>query len=89
MSEALLAPHLGAEPNPSAAISVRNLTRDYSRPRTSLFRPSAPVQALRGVSLDVEPGEHFGIVGESGSGKSTLLRIISGLDRATSGAVDD
>ena len=87
MSEALLAPRLDAEPNPKAAISVRNLTRDYSRPRTSLFRRSAPVQALRGVGFDVEHGEHFGIVGESGCGKSTLLRIISGLDRATSGKV--
>jgi peptide/nickel transport system ATP-binding protein len=45
------------------------------------------VQALRGVSLEVEPGERFGIVGESGCGKSTLLRIIAGLDRPTSGRV--
>ncbi|MCP2263395.1 dipeptide ABC transporter ATP-binding protein [Promicromonospora thailandica] len=45
------------------------------------------VQALRGVSLAVRPGQRFGIVGESGSGKSTLLRIVAGLDRATSGRV--
>jgi peptide/nickel transport system ATP-binding protein len=80
-------PELGPEPDRDAAISVRDLTRDYRRPRTSLLHPSPPVHALRGVSFDVQPGEHFGIVGESGCGKSTLLRILSGLDRATSGTV--
>jgi ABC-type glutathione transport system ATPase component len=84
---ALHVPHLSLEPNPGAAISVRDLTRDYRRPRSSLLHPSPPVHALRGVSFDVEHGEHFGIVGESGCGKSTLLRIIAGLDRATNGTV--
>ncbi len=74
-------------PDPEAAISVRSVTRDYRRPRTSLRHGTPPVRALRGVSLDVQPGERFGIVGESGCGKSTLLRIVAGLDRATSGAV--
>ena len=69
------------------AISVRDLTRDYRRPRSSLLHASAPVRALRGVNFDVAPGERFGIVGESGCGKSTLLRIISGLDRPTAGSV--
>jgi ABC-type glutathione transport system ATPase component len=70
-----------------AVIRVTDLVRDYPRPRTSLLRAAPPVHALRGVSLEVQAGERFGIVGESGCGKSTLLRIIAALDRATSGQV--
>ncbi|WP_137120083.1 ATP-binding cassette domain-containing protein [Segeticoccus rhizosphaerae] len=79
--------HTGGPPTGTTAISVRDVTRDYRRSRTSLLHASEPVRALRGVSFDVAPGERFGIVGESGCGKSTLLRILSGLDRATSGSV--
>lgn len=70
------------------ALSVRDVVRHYHRPRRSLWRASPPVEALRGVSFDVAPGERFGIVGESGSGKSTLLRILAGLDHPTSGTVE-
>ncbi|QSG14226.1 ABC transporter ATP-binding protein [Halapricum desulfuricans] len=48
---------------------------------------NGPVEALRKVSFDVEPGEFVTIVGPSGCGKTTLFRIIAGLQTPTEGAV--
>lgn len=67
----------GAEP---AIFKVRELTKIYHMGETA-------VEALRGVSLEIETGELAVLLGPSGSGKSTFLNILGGLDRATSGRV--
>jgi len=46
-----------------------------------------PIQVIRGISLDIAPGETVGLVGESGSGKTTIGRAILGLAPVTSGSI--
>lgn len=45
------------------------------------------VVALGRVNLDIRPGEFISLIGPSGCGKSTLLRLVTGLDRPTSGEI--
>jgi capsular polysaccharide transport system ATP-binding protein len=46
------------------------------------------VEVLKGINLDVHRGERLGIVGGNGAGKSTLIRLISGIERQTSGVIE-
>ena len=61
-----------------AVIQVSDLTRAY-------HVGDVDIQALRGVTLSVMPGELIAIMGSSGSGKSTLMAILGCLDRPSSG----
>ncbi len=63
-------------------LSVESLVKTYPGTRKSL-----PVEAVRGVSFSVEPGEFFGLLGPNGAGKSTTLGCISTLVRPTSGRI--
>jgi putative ABC transport system ATP-binding protein len=61
-------------------VSARNLIKRYGQ-------GDAHVDALRGVSLEVEEGRMTAVMGPSGSGKSTLMHILAGLDQPTEGTV--
>jgi ABC-2 type transport system ATP-binding protein len=54
---------------------------------TGLRKAYGPVQALRGIDLEVKSGELFGLLGPNGAGKSTLVKIACGLVRASDGSV--
>jgi peptide/nickel transport system ATP-binding protein len=68
----------------SALLDITDLEVSYPRKG---FRKE-PFRALKGVSLDIRPGETMGLVGESGSGKTTLGRAVLGLAPVTGGNIE-
>src|ERR671937_3028775 len=69
-----------ADRAPTAVVGAAALSRRYGEGDTA-------VDALRGVSIDVQQGKLTAVMGPSGSGKSTLMHILAALDRPSSGAV--
>ncbi|MDR2871145.1 MAG: ABC transporter ATP-binding protein [Xanthomonadaceae bacterium] len=68
--------HFTSEPG-TPALSVRDLYKTYDN----------DVQALKGISLDVVPGDFFALLGPNGAGKSTLIGIVSSLVNLSAGTV--
>jgi NitT/TauT family transport system ATP-binding protein len=64
----------------SPRVELRDINLHY-------FTREGETEAVRGLSLSVQPGEFVGIVGQSGCGKSTLLSLIAGILKPTSGEV--
>lgn len=62
-------------------LSARDVRKTYGR-------GSGSFEALKGVSLDIYPGESVAIIGKSGSGKSTLMHVLALMDVPSSGSVE-
>ncbi|WP_236676778.1 ABC transporter ATP-binding protein [Aquariibacter lacus] len=80
LSAALPAP---ASPPPGhPAVRFEGVEKRYAR------KGAAPLQALQGVSFDIQPGEFFGLLGPNGAGKTTLISLLAGLARASAGRIE-
>ncbi len=71
---------MSEKPN-GPVVVAHDVTRRYGQGQTC-------VDALRGVSVEIERGRLTAVMGPSGSGKSTLMHILAGLDKPTSGTVE-
>lgn len=71
---------VAAEPNGEPAIFCRELRKRYPGKK--------PVEAVRGLDLEIQVGECFGLLGPNGAGKTTTIEILEGLLSPTSGRVE-
>lgn len=61
-------------------IQIKNVTKTF-------IGKDNQVEALKGISLDINKGDIYGIIGMSGAGKSTLVRCLNYLEKPTTGTV--
>ena len=61
-------------------VQIENLTKTFKTPH-------GKVDVLRGINLNIEKGDIFGIIGFSGAGKSTLIRCLNRLEEPDSGKI--
>src|SRR5271170_1557371 len=66
-----------------SAISIQNLSKVFPIP----FKRERVI-AVKNLTLDVEPGQVYGLLGPNGSGKSTTMKIVLGLVPATAGTTE-
>jgi putative ABC transport system ATP-binding protein len=68
------------ESHPAPIIALNNIYKNYTT-------PAGDFPALRGINLQVYPGEFVAIIGKSGAGKTTLVNMITGIDKPTKGEI--
>jgi putative ABC transport system ATP-binding protein len=71
---------MNGNPSTQPIIELRDVIKVYST-------AAGDFTALKGITMQVQPGEFVGVIGKSGAGKSTLLNMISGVDHLNSGEV--
>jgi len=69
------------KPENGALIRMRGVVKTFAT-------PAGDFAALKGIDIDLHPGEFVGVVGRSGSGKSTQVNMITGNDRPSEGVVE-
>lgn len=80
-------PDRSAEAEETPLLTVQNVVRDYTLPRSKLWSKPGLFRAVDDVSFSIRKSESLGLVGESGCGKSTLTRAILGLEQIQGGEI--